>query len=90
MEYFHSINVLDKNASVPSEVLFLPGISFVLNEGLGYRVEYNCELIKVDWLAACTAIRVVGAVLFVLFAQSSSQWEARADTGRNVPNPADQ
>ncbi len=27
------------------------------------QVEYNCELIKVDWLADCIAIRVVGAVL---------------------------
>ncbi len=29
----------------------------------------------------CIALRVVGAV---------SQWEARADTLRNVPNPTDQ
>jgi hypothetical protein len=48
--------------------------------------EYNCSLIKVDWLAACIALRMVGAVLVVSsgdgvkFAQSSSQWEARADT----------
>jgi hypothetical protein len=41
-------------------------------------------LIKVDWLAACIALRVVGTALFVFprvgvkFAQSSSQWEARA------------
>ena len=41
-------------------------------------------LTKVDWLAACIALRVVGAVLVVSFdvgvkfAQSSSQWEARA------------
>jgi hypothetical protein len=53
-------------------------------------------LIKVDCLAACMALRVVGAVLVVFlrrwrkFAQSSSQWEARADTGRNLPNPAGQ
>ncbi len=44
--------------------------------------EYNCSLIKVDWLAACIALRMVGAVLVVSsgvgikFAQSSSQWEA--------------
>ncbi len=50
-----------------------------------------------DWLAACIAQRVVGDVFFissgvgVQFAQSSSKWEeARADTCRNVPNPADQ
>jgi hypothetical protein len=53
----------------------------------------NCSLIKVDWLAAGIALRVVGAVVFssgvgVKFAQSSSQWEARADTRRNVPNLA--
>jgi hypothetical protein len=53
---------------------------------------YNCSLIKVDWLAA--GIALVGAVVFssgvgVKFAQSSSQWEARADTRRNVPNLAD-
>jgi hypothetical protein len=28
-------------------------------------VEYNCSLIKVDWLAACLAVRVVGAVLVI-------------------------
>ena len=45
-------------------------------------MEYNCVLIKVDWLAACIALRVVGIelVVGVKFAQSSSQWEARADT----------
>ncbi len=38
-------------------------------------------MIKVDWLAACIALGVVGAVLVVSsgisvkFAQSSSQWE---------------
>jgi hypothetical protein len=26
-------------------------------------VEYNCALIKVDWLAVCIELRVVGAVL---------------------------
>jgi hypothetical protein len=50
------------------------------------EVEYNCSLIKVDWLAACIALRVVGTVLVffsgigVKFAQSSSQWEVKADT----------
>jgi hypothetical protein len=29
------------------------------------QVEYNCVLIKGDWLAACIALRVVGAVLVV-------------------------
>ncbi len=49
-------------------------------------MEYNCSLIKVDWLAAGIALRVVGAVFVVFsgigvkFAQSASQWEARADT----------
>jgi hypothetical protein len=28
-------------------------------------VKYNCALIKVDWLAACLALRVVGTVLVV-------------------------
>jgi hypothetical protein len=28
-------------------------------------VEYYCALIKVDWLAACVALRVVGAVYVV-------------------------
>ncbi len=41
------------------------------------NVEYNCALIN----AECIALRVVGAV---------SQWEARADTLQNVPNPTDQ
>jgi hypothetical protein len=58
-------------------------------------VEYNCSLIKVDWLDACIALRVVGAVLVIFlqrwrkFAQSSNQWEARAGTCRNVPNSTD-
>jgi hypothetical protein len=30
------------------------------------QVEYNCALIKVDWLAAGIALRLVGAV-FVIF-----------------------
>jgi hypothetical protein len=30
-------------------------------------VKYNCSLIKVDWLAACIALRAVGAVLVVFF-----------------------
>ncbi len=44
------------------------------------------SLITVDWLAACIAQRVVGAVFVVVprrsvkFAQSASQWEAKADT----------
>jgi hypothetical protein len=44
------------------------------------QVEYNCSLIKEDWLDACIALRVVGAVLVIFlqrwrkFAQSSSQW----------------
>jgi len=48
-------------------------------------VDYNCSLIKVDWLAACIALRVVGAVLAVFlgrgvkFAQSSNQWKGKAD-----------
>jgi hypothetical protein len=54
----------------------------------------------VDWLASCIALRVVGVVLIIFlrrwrkkFAQSSSQWEARADTFssgvgvRNLHNP---
>jgi hypothetical protein len=50
----------------------------------------------VDWLAACISLRVFGAVLVVFLrrwrkiAQSTSQWEARADTRRNVLNYADQ
>jgi hypothetical protein len=40
----------------------------------------------VDWLDACIVLRVVGAGLVIFlkrcvkFAQSSSQWEARAGT----------
>jgi hypothetical protein len=42
-------------------------------------------LTKVDFLSACFAPRVVGAVLVssgvgVKFAQSSGQWKARANT----------
>ncbi len=33
----------------------------------GLEVEYNCSLIKVDWLAACIALRVVGAVFVVRY-----------------------
>jgi hypothetical protein len=57
------------------------------------QMEYNCSLIKVDWLDACIALREVGAVSFVFLrrwrkiAQSSSQWEARADTRRNLTKP---
>ncbi len=46
-----------------------------------------------DWLDACIALRVVGLCWSfssgegVKFSQSSSQWEASADTLINVPNP---
>ncbi len=30
-------------------------------------MEWNCSLIKLDWLAACIALRVVGAALIVFF-----------------------
>ncbi len=59
-------------------------------------LEYNCSLIKVEWLAACIALRDAGAVLVVFlrrcvkFAKYSSQWEAKTHTWRNLPNPADQ
>ncbi len=50
-------------------------------------MEYNCALLKVDLLAACIALKVVGACIRrfppafgVKFAQSTSPWEARADT----------
>jgi hypothetical protein len=49
------------------------------------QVEYNFALIKVDWLAALIAVRVVGTVFVIFlgvgvqFAQPSSQWEARAE-----------
>ncbi len=48
-----------------------------------------------DWHAACIVLRVAGIVLVfsscvgLKFAQSSL-WETRADTWRNVFNPADQ
>ncbi len=48
-----------------------------LQQGCAWEVKYNCSLIRVDWLDACIALRVVGAVLVVLsgvgvkFAQSS-------------------
>ncbi len=29
-------------------------------------MEYNCALIKVDWLAACIALRVIGTVFVTL------------------------
>jgi hypothetical protein len=47
------------------------------------------HFVKVDWLAACNALRVVGAVLFVSFgvgvkfAQSSSQ--CRDDPHSPIP-----
>jgi hypothetical protein len=49
-------------------------------------VQYNCALIKREWLAAFIALRVVGAFLLfcsgvgVQFAQSSSQWEEISQT----------
>jgi hypothetical protein len=47
------------------------------------QVEYNCSLKKVDWLAACIALRVLYLALYLLFssgvgvqfAQSASQWD---------------
>ena len=30
-------------------------------------MEYKCVLIKVDWIAACIALRVVGAVLVACY-----------------------
>jgi hypothetical protein len=36
------------------------------------QVAYDCSLIKVDWLAACIALRVVGAKLVVPKAVSMS------------------
>jgi hypothetical protein len=39
-----------------------------------------------EWLALYLSF---SSSVGVQFAQSSSQWEARADTLRNVPNPAD-
>jgi hypothetical protein len=42
------------------------------------EVEYNCSLIKVDWLAACIALRVVGTVL--VFFLWHWQWEGKANT----------
>jgi hypothetical protein len=50
------------------------------------NIKYGCwtVLTKVDWLAACIALRVVGPVLAlcvsIKFGQSSSQWEAKGDT----------
>jgi hypothetical protein len=55
-------------------------------------VGYNRVLIKVDWLAACIVLRMVGAELVIYsgvgvkFAQSSSQWEPRADTRKKSAN----
>ncbi len=46
-------------------------------------MEYNCVLIKVDWLAACIALRVVvGAVLVVFLLRwhkisTTIQWKER-------------
>ncbi len=37
------------------------------------KVDYNCALIKVDWLAACIAPRVVGAVLVVFLRPMGSK-----------------
>ncbi len=45
-------------------------------------LELHLEELALDWLFSSG----VG----VKFAQSFSQWETRADTRRNVPNPADQ
>jgi hypothetical protein len=62
-------------------------------------VEYFCSLIKVDWLAACIAPRVVGDI-FVVFPRrwrknlhnppANAKKEERVDSLRNLPNPADQ
>jgi hypothetical protein len=44
-------------------------------------VEFNCLLIKVDWLAACIALRVVGAVLVVFLGHNPQA------SGKQVPIP---
>jgi hypothetical protein len=52
------------------------------------QAECNCSLIKVDWLTACIALEYSYLALYLLvssgvgvkFAQSASQWEAKADT----------
>jgi hypothetical protein len=36
------------------------------------QVEKNCSLIKVDWLGACIALRVTGAVFFVFLRRYQS------------------
>ncbi len=37
-------------------------------------MEYNCTLIKVDWLAPCIALRVVGAVLVINLRRWHTIW----------------
>ncbi len=67
---------------------------FVIPANHMWRTYWSLK--KVDWLDACIALRVVGVVLVTFLrrwhkiSQSSSQWEARADTWRNLPNTADQ
>jgi hypothetical protein len=68
---------------------------FVIPANNKWSIIVHCY--KCIGLAACIALRVVGAVYLsfsfevgVQFAQSSGQWEARGEFCRNVPNPADQ
>ena len=53
-------------------------------------MEYNCALIKVDGLAACSALRIVGGVLVVFLRRWRKICTNLQPMGRNVPNPADQ
>ncbi len=53
--------------TVNASLRWLNNVSCLFLSFLLYsQVEYNCSLIKVDWLAACIALRVVGAVLVVI------------------------
>jgi hypothetical protein len=59
------------------------------------QVEYNCALIKVDWLAACIALKKEWFALYfsfsscvgVQFAQYASQMESKDRYRKRCPKP---
>ncbi len=57
--------------------------AYLMSFPLVSQVEYNCELKKMDWLTACIALRVVGAV-FGIFMRKIC-----ATNGNQGPIPAD-
>jgi hypothetical protein len=50
-------------------------------------VEYDCALIKVDWLASCIALRVAGAVFVILLRRWRTIYKVLKPNGKQGPIP---